>query len=476
MNANLTDQAVKLLVERGWPVFPCSLKKVPCIKWKRLQEQLPTAAEIREWGREFRPPMWGIVTGNLSCVVVIDFDGAEGIALMRKWNIEPHVRTGSGGFHWYLKHPGWRVPTLNAKTSKRSWPWEGLDIRGDGGFAVLLGRNSNGPYVQLRELAIDDFDGLPEEVRTFLRSSGVSEPGAPKPTAPAPQPTPKDGRVDIELLARKALEMAPNGRNDAGFWLACQLRDNGYGIGEAESAIRNYQSSVPSTNAKGQREPYAVAEAMGSLREAYSRPAREPWKRRNVDRCQGTAPPLSGKYDPGKGNGVGPKKKSRQDTNADSTESLGLYVDHTGDPLLDHTGDPLRSFRYGRIPWEVLCDAELEERDVRVYGMISGTAYQGSTSLVGTRRIAQCIHLSRRLVVESIHRLEQRGHIRICTKKRGHRGFYFLTSNVFSQKQRADVQEIVSFPRPRLVTVRKDQRTAWGANPAASKAKAKGCK
>jgi hypothetical protein len=30
---------------------------------------------------------------------------------------------------------------LNAKTSKRTWPWKGLDIRGDGGFAVLLGRN-----------------------------------------------------------------------------------------------------------------------------------------------------------------------------------------------------------------------------------------------------------------------------------------------------------------------------------------------
>jgi hypothetical protein len=108
-------------------------------------------------------------------------------------------------------------------------------------------------------------------------------------------------------------------------------------------------------------------------------------------------------------------------------------------------------------------DSELEDLDIRVYGVIAGGVYQGSTTKVGTRRIAECIHASRRLVVESIHRLEQQGHLRICTQKRGHRGYYFLTSDVFIQKQRADVQEIISGPRPRIATARKDQGAAWSS-------------
>jgi hypothetical protein len=40
-----------------------------------------------------------------------------------------------------------------------------LDIRGDGGFAVVLGQNSNARYVLLRKLYPEPFDVLPDEVR-----------------------------------------------------------------------------------------------------------------------------------------------------------------------------------------------------------------------------------------------------------------------------------------------------------------------
>jgi hypothetical protein len=115
--------------------------KGPCVNWKAYQERLPTTGQLREWGRRFNPARWGVVAGKLAGIVVVDFDGDAGCKLMKGWGIEPHLRTGSGGFHWYLQHSGWRVPTLNAKTSQRSWPWPGVDIRGDGGFAVVLGRN-----------------------------------------------------------------------------------------------------------------------------------------------------------------------------------------------------------------------------------------------------------------------------------------------------------------------------------------------
>ena len=151
--------------------------------------------------------------------------------------------------------------------------------------------------------------------------------------------------------------------------------------------------------------------------------------------------------------------------------SMSLYVDHAGEPQVDHTGEPLLSWKYARTPWEVMTDPELGNLDIRVYGMISGSTYQGSTSKVGTRRIAGCIHASRRLVVESIHRLERLGHLKICNQMHGRRAVYLLTSEVFSQKQRAGVEEIVSGPGGslRLASVRKDQGRAWNTRSAQPK-------
>jgi hypothetical protein len=111
------------------------LDKFPCVKWKQFQTVRPTTEQLRQWDRKFHPERWGPVTGKLSGIVVADFDGEASRELMEKWEIVPHVRTGSGGFHAYVKHPGWQVPTFNAKSGKRRWPWPSLDIRGDGGFA-----------------------------------------------------------------------------------------------------------------------------------------------------------------------------------------------------------------------------------------------------------------------------------------------------------------------------------------------------
>jgi putative DNA primase/helicase len=84
-----------------------------------------------------------------------------------------------------------------------------------------------------------------------------------------------------------------DGRNNSGFWLAIQLRDNGYGQIEAESVMRDYAARVPGTNSKGQREPYTVAEALASTRQAYKSPAREPWERRSTTYVMGAMSPAA---------------------------------------------------------------------------------------------------------------------------------------------------------------------------------------
>jgi hypothetical protein len=47
------------------------------------------------------------------------------------------------------------------------------------------------------------------------------------------------------------------GRYDAGFWLACQLRDSGCPGAEGEAALLDYAHCVPPVNGKGRRDNYS---------------------------------------------------------------------------------------------------------------------------------------------------------------------------------------------------------------------------
>ncbi len=445
MGPDLTAQAIQLLLEKGWPILPSTgAHKKPCIKWKQFQTQLPTVEQLRGWGQSLRPTRWGLVTGSFARVVVIDFDGDAGRTLMEQWNINPHVRTGSGGFHWYLQHPGWPVPTLNAKSSKHAWPWPGVDIRGDGGFAVLLGRNKNGPYVQLRDLDPERFDVLPEELRTFLHNRGLKQDAIPTRDPLNHQPTIVSGsRVALEPLTYSALDIASrNGRNNAGFWLACQLRDNGYAFVDAEAGMRDYQSRVFPTNTKGQREPYEESEMMASLRQAYSQTARDPWERPSPRSQVGSASPETASYEQGQ---RGEKGFSSQNFSslrgaaaegniADPALNLGLYVGHRGEPLVGHVSEPVSRSRYARIPLEVLFDSRLTARAVRVYEVLASACWHGSEVEIGKRRIAAQIKMAERLVLESLIELEVAGHIERLLRQRGQRGRYRLFSPLFCEK------------------------------------------
>lgn len=85
MSVSLRDQAIRFLVERRWPMLPSrGLQKKPCVGWKRLQEHLPTEEQLRQWDRKFRSERWGLVTGKLAGIPVVDFDGEAGAALLRR--------------------------------------------------------------------------------------------------------------------------------------------------------------------------------------------------------------------------------------------------------------------------------------------------------------------------------------------------------------------------------------------------------
>ena len=59
----------------------------------------------------------------------VDFDGKPGTETMQRLGLDPHVRTGSGGFHQYIVHPGVSVKTFSGKGAVefgRQYP--GVDV------------------------------------------------------------------------------------------------------------------------------------------------------------------------------------------------------------------------------------------------------------------------------------------------------------------------------------------------------------
>jgi hypothetical protein len=96
-------------IARGWSVIPVRLDQKPCIKWTRFQKKPAEKPLISKWEKDFKPKAWTVITGKVSGLVILDFDGAKGRETMAKLGLNPHVKIGSGGYHVYLEHPGWKV-------------------------------------------------------------------------------------------------------------------------------------------------------------------------------------------------------------------------------------------------------------------------------------------------------------------------------------------------------------------------------
>jgi len=222
--------------------------KAALIQWKPYQSAKPTEEVIQKWQRELKPAVWAMPTGAVSGCFVVDADTRESVARMEASGLRPHVKTRKGA-HYYCQLPSWVV-----SNSTKTIP--GFDIRGQGGYVNFCGGNGKAHYEVLM-LPTDDslhkIEQLPEELQKVL---------LPKPKALA------------ERILQQAVDQAHEGnRNDTGMWLACQLRDNGLSETEAEPFLQRFATQVKNNGA----EPYDESEALASLRQAFSKPAREPW-------------------------------------------------------------------------------------------------------------------------------------------------------------------------------------------------------
>src|ERR671917_2328035 len=158
----------------GWSPIPIkSRSKEPNLRELRpYLTRKATQEELEAWA-------WsgvGIVTGPLSGVLVLDVDGPEGEAELRKHGHPPTpmVRTASGGLHLYFRHPDHDV-----RTGIRVAP--GLDVKASGGYVVAP--PSVGPNGKRYEWLVSpeeaELADPPEWLMAVLRSRRFKSPAGP---------------------------------------------------------------------------------------------------------------------------------------------------------------------------------------------------------------------------------------------------------------------------------------------------------
>jgi hypothetical protein len=121
---------IQSYLEHGFSLIPVEPRgKMPVGKWAHAQSERASRADVELWLHEGHN--LGLVTGELSGVVVVDCDSEQGVLEANKLGlpVTPTATTGNGK-HYFLRHPGQPV-----KNAVRLAP--DLDVRGDGGFVVV---------------------------------------------------------------------------------------------------------------------------------------------------------------------------------------------------------------------------------------------------------------------------------------------------------------------------------------------------
>lgn len=196
---------VQTLCNLGYSVIPSGRgkegKSPDLNQWKKYQDKPPTEAIHNTWRYNLKPKLYGIVTGKVSGVIVVDCDSAEAVLVMG--DLKPHVRTPRGGCHYYFGYPGHHVKTQAGILPK-------IDIRADGGFANVIGANpvTGGEYhieIMPAPETIYPWDKMPKAITGAMDK-------------PASESAP---RVEI-------ITLVPEGeRNDWLFRRACGYRNKG---------------------------------------------------------------------------------------------------------------------------------------------------------------------------------------------------------------------------------------------------------
>lgn len=179
--------SVQHLRDLGLNVIPMDIpaKRTPVVKgvkrlkWGPFNNYRATDRCVSAWQKMFPAHGWGIVTGPISQVFVLDVDGEEGKATLRNAGVELPLtwvtKTQRGGLHYYFK---WNEALKDLPTSKYALLPK-VDIRGKGGYVVSY------PWVEGRSPAdvplapipawLMNLINKPKQVETVNRAGWITE-------------------------------------------------------------------------------------------------------------------------------------------------------------------------------------------------------------------------------------------------------------------------------------------------------------
>lgn len=200
-------------------LFPVGPNKKPPDKWGQFQTRVAGEEEYAWWFNHYRDFNALIITGAINRIFVAECDSVDAVEYFEK---RGHAETWTArtrrGFHFYFRHPGFRVRNSAAKI------YEHLDVRGDGGYVIGPGGISEFGFVYSWEPghSPDDLElaGAPAWLLELLK---------PPPERPAEPPKPFTGTISNYARAARDQELkraaeAPEGQrnqtlNDVAFAL-----------------------------------------------------------------------------------------------------------------------------------------------------------------------------------------------------------------------------------------------------------------
>jgi len=126
---------IEQLLKEGYSLIPLKDGK-PAIKWEKYQTEKATIKEIFGWFHEFGDINLGIVTGEISHLVVIVVNDKKQLPVLKEkiplfWDT-CRVRTPELGYQFYYSlGNGERV-----RSCKKLFGLKGVELRGEGSFVV----------------------------------------------------------------------------------------------------------------------------------------------------------------------------------------------------------------------------------------------------------------------------------------------------------------------------------------------------
>lgn len=251
--------------------------KVPAVPWSRFQQAHASLAEHNQWFTESQFAGIGIVTGNISKLVVLDFDSEDIFKDFRAQHsdlIETHTVRSAGR---QLPHLYFHLPShLHIESMKG----QGIDVLSNGRYVVAPPTTINGHTYKItrggmpRTLTESDIRRIQKFLATQRPSSIPIKPAQEttikKQTTPKQKPTP----ADLEALYR--YNVGNTGRNEALFRTSLYARDTGWTQNLTQNLLvtvhrqqKAPQPHIRESQAKRERE------AIRTIGSAFSRPARQ---------------------------------------------------------------------------------------------------------------------------------------------------------------------------------------------------------